>query len=334
MKIAVYLPATLGESFLSLPAVRTLQQNFPTAEICLLSSSRFAAFFQNILPGFEVIGLPDLKDIASLKRTSSRLQKMNFDLGLLLDESFASALLFYLARIPQRWGYDREGRGFMLTRKLRLKATDPRRHIKDHYLHLLQKLGLQVDEQPFFLKLPEKYIEAGGEHLKRAGLDPTRPAIAIKPGSSFGAARVWPVTRQEELIKKLLEKDLQVALIGSPSSQSISRTLKASADGRVADLAGSLSLEETAGVIASSKVYVGNDSGLTHLANFLGTPVVGLYGPTDPHLSGPSQAPSVALKKVVPCSPCSYRACPYDHRCLNSIEVEEVLDVILTFLPS
>jgi heptosyltransferase-2 len=332
MKILVYLPRSLGASILALPCLRSLQENFPAACISILPPEKYAQLFFTITPDYAVVNLPEFKEIAGLQKASSRLKKMNFELGLLLDESFASALLFYLARIPQRWGYDREGRGFMLSKRIGLKAADPQLHLKYHYLNILERLGLKVEDRPYHLNLPENCLRAGQTRLRQAGLDPESPIVLIKPGSSFGPARVWPLSYQVELVNKLGNNSYQVVLLGSEASQDTSRKIMTQIDGRAADLSGNLSLDEAAGILALARVYLGNDSGLTLLANFLGIPVVGLYGPTDPHLCGPVQAPAVALKKSVPCSPCSYRSCPYDHRCLKNISVDEVLEAISAFL--
>lgn len=332
MKILVYLPRTLGASLLAFPCLKSLEENFPAAEIAILPPPAYADFFQRVSPGYRVVVLPDFKDISGLKRASSRLKKMHFDLGLLLDESFASALLFYLARIPQRWGYDREGRGFMLTKKSHLRATDPQLHLKFHYLKLLEALGLKIADRPLRLDLPASFRQQALGRLKQAGLSPDLATVVIKPGSGFGPARIWPLSRQRELIEQLLDRRLQVVLVGSRASRETSQAILDGLQGRLVDFSGQLSLEETAGVIAGARAFLGNDSGLTHLANLLGTPVVGLYGPTDPHISGPSQPPAVALHKPAPCAPCSYKACPYDHRCLLSISAGEVYEVITSFL--
>jgi len=138
MKILVFLPRQLGSSLLSLPALRALRMNFPTSEITLVGNESFAGVLARLLPDYSFLSLAEIKDIKKLKSASQVMARQRFDLAVLLDDSFASALVAYLARIPERWGYDRENRGFMLTRKIRLKYTDPPLHLMDYYLNLLK----------------------------------------------------------------------------------------------------------------------------------------------------------------------------------------------------
>jgi heptosyltransferase-2 len=332
MRILVYLPRPLGATILAIPFLQTLKENFPASQISVVTNDRFDELLRNILPEYNQIPLPEIKDIPKLKKTSSRIKKMDFDLGILLEDSFASALLFYLARIPERWGYDRENRGFMLTKRFGLKATDPQVHLKYYYLNILNKLGLKVEDRDFCLHLAQDNLAKADQKLSQAGLSLDKPIVSIKPGSSFGRARIWPAENQIKLIEKIASTPAQVLLLGSLSSREISQSISSQLDRRVADLTGMLHLQEIPGVIARSRVFVGNDSGLTHLANFLGVPVVGLYGPTDPQICGPSRQPASILKKPVPCAPCTYKTCPYDHRCLKNITVEEVFQAVSNYL--
>jgi heptosyltransferase-2 len=86
------------------------------------------------------------------------------------------------------------------------------------------------------------------------------------------------------------------------------------------------------GLISLGRVFVTNDTGPMHIADALGVPVVAIFGPTDPKASGPSRRSSVVLKTAVPCWPCTYRSCPYDHRCMNGIGPEEVFEAGRGFL--
>jgi heptosyltransferase-2 len=86
------------------------------------------------------------------------------------------------------------------------------------------------------------------------------------------------------------------------------------------------------GLISLGRVFVTNDTGPMHIAGALDVPVVAIFGPTDPEATGPSRPPSVVLKKDAPCWPCTYRSCPYDHRCMTGIGPEEVFSAAEGFL--
>jgi len=98
------------------------------------------------------------------------------------------------------------------------------------------------------------------------------------------------------------------------------------------NLAGRTNLRDLMGLISLAAVAVTNDSGPMHVANALGTPVVAVFGPTDPRITGPVRPRAAAIKKNVPCGPCEYRICPYDHRCMSGIKAEEVFAALRQFL--
>jgi heptosyltransferase-2 len=89
-------------------------------------------------------------------------------------------------------------------------------------------------------------------------------------------------------------------------------------------LTGKTSLSELAALLSFADLFVTNDSGPMHMANFLKTPLVALFGPTEPSRTAPFQQPAAVIHKGAPCWPCSYRQCPFDHRCMLSITSEEV----------
>jgi ADP-heptose:LPS heptosyltransferase len=85
---------------------------------------------------------------------------------------------------------------------------------------------------------------------------------------------------------------------------------------------------ELAAVAARARAVVANDSGAIHLSAAVGTPVVALFGPTDPGRTGPIGSASVVLDRYVFCSPCYLKECPYAHECMKGIEVEDVLSAV------
>jgi heptosyltransferase-2 len=118
MKIAVRAPNWIGDSVLALPAVAALHENFPEAEIWICGQEWIKDLF---LPLDYIKGVISLKNSSTLKgllQEAKILKKHKFDLGLLLTNSFSSALLFYMAKIKKRWGYNRDFRRFLLTKKV------------------------------------------------------------------------------------------------------------------------------------------------------------------------------------------------------------------------
>jgi heptosyltransferase-2 len=329
MKILVFLPRQLGSSLLSLPALRALRMNFPTSEITLVANESFAGVLARLLPDYSFLHLAEVKDIKKLKSASQVMARQRFDLAVLLDDSFASALVAYLARIPERWGYDRENRGFMLTRKIRLKYTDPPLHLMDYYLNLLKKFGLKVEGAKTHCLVSEGSLQSAASQLHQLGISPSNNLIILKPGSSYGLARVWPLDYQTELIDRLLRLKAEIVLLGSPASRPVCEKIASSFNGRVYNLSGRWPLEDLPGLLALARVFIGNDGGLTHLANALGRPVVALYGPTDAKICGPALPPAYVFQQPAPCAPCSYKNCPYDHRCLRAISPEEVFKKVV-----
>ncbi|MGB7295063.1 MAG: glycosyltransferase family 9 protein, partial [Candidatus Aminicenantales bacterium] len=115
-----------------------------------------------------------------------------------------------------------------------------------------------------------------------------------------------------------------VLIIGSAGEAEIASAIVSSLDKKPSVLTGRTTLPQLLGLISLASLFITNDTGPMHLANALRVPVVAIFGPTDPEVTGPFEQPAAVLKKDVPCWPCRYRACPYDHRCMTQIDPEEV----------
>lgn len=326
MKVVIRVPNWIGDAVLALPAMESLRYNFPDASLAVAAKSWVQGLFASTSLGAAVIPLPGRNDVKTLWTTAQSLRAGDFDIGLLLTNSFSSAFLFYLARLPERWGYGTDGRGILLTKSVPPRPGDSPRHQVYYYLDLIRGLGLPTLEPKLKLSVPAGVARAARERLTALGLDPAKPLIIISPGASYGPAKRWPASRFGELATLLQAKmDAEILLIGAAEEMDIATAIATSMPRKPTVLTGSTSLSELLGLISLAKLFISNDSGPMHIANSLGIPVVAIFGPTDPAVTGPFEKPSACLKKDVPCWPCSYRACPYDHRCMTGISVEEVL---------
>ena len=323
MKIVVHVPNWIGDAVLSLPALEGLSRNFPEDRIWVAANDWvkdlfFACGFLN-----GTIPLPSQNHFKSLRHSVQRLEAFRFDLGILLPNSFSSALLFYLAKIPQRWGYRSDGRGMLLTRGV--TSGKNAIHQAQYYLELLSRLGIKAEAEELNFPLREDEKKRAHEYLRALNVELRNPLVILHPGASYGPAKRWPSHKFARLAGLFQERDkATILIIGSWDEMETASFLSSSMTREPINLAGQTSLRLLAGLIHQASLFISNDSGPMHLANALKTPVVALFGPSDPQQTRPFQQPSAVIKKEVPCWPCSYRECPFDHRCMMNIEPEEV----------
>jgi heptosyltransferase-2 len=325
MKILVRVPNWIGDSILALPAIESIKRNFPQAPLWIVAQDWVKDLFTANGLAEGIIRLPRAQGWKSLQDFAQKLSGEAFDTGILLTNSFASALLFYLAKIPQRWGYAADGRGVLLTKSVRLKDEDAPRHQVHYYLGLISGLGLKSFSEEIRLSLSPEEKEAARERLLSLGLGPQLPLVILSPGASYGPAKRWPASRFAELAGLFQKRrNSEILIIGSTDEAEIADSIGSSMEKKPFILAGQTTLPQLRGLISQAAAFISNDSGPMHLANALRVPVVGLFGPTDPEVTGPFEQPSRVVKKDVPCWPCAYRKCPYDHRCMMNIAAEDV----------
>jgi heptosyltransferase-2 len=335
MKILVRAPNWIGDSILAVPSLQSLSQNHPEAEIWVLARGWVKDLFVSYPFIRGVIPLPDRADLKTLRRTAQELKGEAFDTGLLLTNSFGSALLFALARIPNRWGYATDGRRFLLTRGVRPRAPGKTIHQAQHYLDLVSRLGMEAVAPSLSFPLGEEEVRGAEGLLASEGVSSGSPLTILNPGGYFGSAKRWPPERFGALAALLQEREgARVVIVGSQGEAPLARLITDALLSKPLVLTGRTSLRQLAAVISLADLFVTNDSGPMHLANALGTPVLALFGPTDPEATAPFQEPSAYLHKAPPCWPCAYRDCPIDHRCMESISPEEVYGLSRRWLPS
>jgi len=333
MKIVVRTPNWIGDVILALPAIESLKINFPQAEIWLAAHEWVKDLFVSEGSSLKIIPLGDLNRLKTLRATAEKLKESGFDIGLLMTNSFASALLFYLAGIPERWGYRRDGRSFLLSKGILWKEPPEVSHHVHYYLGLLESLGLQTAAPEIRLSLTAEEKDRARQELIALGVDPKKPLVLLNPGAAYGPAKRWPAAGFAELAAMLQgRKNAEILITGSPAEAALAESITAALPAKPKSLAGKTSLRGLLGIMSQSALLVTNDTGPMHMANALRVPVVAMFGPTDPEITGPFHQPSVVLKKAVPCWPCQYKSCPYDHRCMTKISPEEAYQACAALL--
>jgi heptosyltransferase-2 len=150
----------------------------------------------------------------------------------------------------------------------------------------------------------------------------------MEPGGAYGTAKRWPEPAYAELCRRLvLEDRVDVVLVGTSDAAALHARIAVAAGAPLRSAAGATDLPRLAALLARARLLVTNDTGPMHLAAAVRTPVLALFGSTDPDVCGPrGSGPIRVLHDRVPCSPCWRRACPIEgHPCLDPMRVDRVL---------
>ena len=319
----------VGDTVLSYPTVQQLKTFFPKSHLAVLIPSYLVDLWKTFPYVDEIIPFQKKGGIGSIwedLNLSQSLKERNFDLAVILPRSFRSALHIYLARIPIRIGYQDEWRSLFLTHGIRRRKEFLHAHRVRYYQKLIEPLG-KIESLPspqIFLR--EEDRRWADQALKDLGILEGKPLIGMNPGATYGLAKCWYPDRFGELGKRLVEKwQTKVLLFGKEEERPIVHEILRHMGTKGIDLTGKTGLLQLAALLERCALLVTNDTGTMHVATAVGTPVVALFGSTDPITTGPWGEGHVVVKKDVDCSPCWKRVCPTDHKCMKLITVDEVL---------
>jgi heptosyltransferase-2 len=226
-------------------------------------------------------------------------------------------------------GYAGDGRRLLLTHAPAPAA--PGGHQVRRYLDLVRMLGGDGVETPR-LRVADDAIGAAERLLSAHGMEPGEPAVALNPGSVYGGAKRWPAERYAAVADALADRGYRILLVGSGGEAPVLGAVAAAMRRSPVTLAGRTDLPTLAAVLRRSRLLLTNDTGAMHLAGAVGVPVLALFGPTDAQATGPLGTTARIVREAVPCSPCLYRECPIDHRCMTRISVAQVLEAALALL--
>jgi heptosyltransferase-2 len=321
-RVVVRAPNWVGDVVLSLPALRDLRRAFPRARIEVLARPWVAPLYG------AVAGVDGVRESAGSARDAAALRG-RFDAGVVLPNSFGTALALWRARVPERWGYATQLRRPLLTRAIRVPAEIRGRSQVYYYRAMIAGLGLDTSGAPdASLACPAAWAEAGA--LKLAG---PGPWVGVNPGAFYGGAKRWRPERFAAVADRVAEQTgARVAIVGSAAERPLAEWIAGAMRAPARVLAGETTLPELVGVLRHLALLLTNDSGPMHLAAALGTPLVAVFGPTDWRETAPVSDRATVVREPVPCAPCLLRECPIDHRCMTGVDVERVAAAALARL--
>jgi lipopolysaccharide heptosyltransferase II len=310
-RILVRAPNWLGDSVVTVPAVRALKAGRPDVHITILALEKIASVWKLI---------PEIDEVLPLKAGSlfstvrAICQQRPFDVAILFPNSLRVALEAWFAGVPRRVGFAGHRRRWLLDQVV---SEDQRRGPVEHqvyrYLRMVREIGGPLAAPEVRKFLPRR--KANGAPAK----------LGLCPGAEYGPAKRWLPERFAEVALAIAgTRPVQWVLFGTPADQERGAAIETALGAHCVNRIGQTTLDQLASELGECALLLTNDTGTMHLATLLGVPVVAVFGSTEPRLTGPLGSGHSVLRHQVECSPCFLRECPIDFRCMKAVTVDEV----------
>jgi heptosyltransferase-2 len=322
--------AFLGDAILTTPLIRALRKIYSDSKIDILATPQAGIVFRNNPHVNQIFFLNKkiwLKKIYSIVKVIFQIKKQNYDLAISIQSSLTSSLLMFLAGIPERLGFSRQK---LLTQSLP--------HTKG--LHKIQKilrlLELLTDKK--FDMQTEIFWTKTEEEKSHQYVAPYKTQrmflVGIAPGSIWNTKR-WLQEYYTELVTMLEQQNIKVILIGGNDDYRLCRAIKNGSESL--NLAGSLTILESAALIEKLDLLITNDSAPLHIANAVKTDVIAIFGPTVKDFGFyPYRDHDKVIEVTLDCRPCGYhggKKCPLKHHnCMKFIKPQTVFNEVIKIL--
>jgi len=340
-RILLVKPSALGDVVHALPVAATLHRRYPNIPLDWLVEEEAADIVRGhpALGGIVVSGrrrwLRQLREpgripatLAEMRDFAAGLRRRRYGAVLDLQGLLKSALYVAATGAPIRVGFaeGREGAPWFLTH--RLAAPPQPIHAVERYLRLAAAVDAGEAVREFHIATAEEDRAVARLYLATC----PRPRVALHPAARW-PTKLWEISRWREVAASLLAEGIGVILTGGREDTEMATAICTGMNPPPPSLAGRLSLKQLAAVLREVDVMVTVDSGPLHIASAVGTPVVALFGPTDPVRTGPLGSGKV-LRRILPCSPCLLRRCRIadTKRCMRDLAVGEVLQAVRDLL--
>lgn len=323
----------VGDSVMTIPALRALRRILPDASITLAIRPGAKGIFSEV-DFVDDLLVYDRRNAFSVFGQVREWKRRQFDLAVLFQNAFEAALIPFLAGVPIRLGYATESRQPLLTHPLPLPDWRSSKHEVFYYLYLITALeqflfqtSTACEAEPDIgLTISDARKSEATELLRSYGVAKEKSVVAICPGSINSRAKRWPVEAYAALADRLIEDHRAVVLIGSKDEVDVTNEVTSRMRNRPTVLTGKTSLDQITAVLGLVDLVVTNDTGPAHIAAALGCPTIVIFGPTNPLTTRPFSPNAEMIRHPPDCAPCMLRDCPIDHRCMTAITVDEVFE--------
>ncbi len=341
-RIMVFLPNWVGDAVMATPSLAALRASLVDWQIwfvgkpAVLETLAGAGLADECIPDTSTVS-PRLINMFRLAR---QLRRIRPDVALLLPNSFRAAALAYASGARKRVGYNRDGRGWLLT-DTHLPLRDVRgRYVPvptiDYYARLMSLLNVDVPSRQMSLAVTPEGEAAADKLLAEAGYDPARPLVMLNPGGAFGPSKMWETSSYAEVADEVVRRwNGQIIVNSAPGEKLIAENLahqmKFPPLLNFADRPNSLSLLKS--MLRRCRLLITNDTGARHIGVAMGIDVVAIFASTDPRWTELHYPRERSVCTSVRCAPCQDKFCrfpagPMYQQCTRAITTEMVLTAV------
>jgi lipopolysaccharide heptosyltransferase II len=336
-KILVVRLSSIGDIILTTPLLRSLKTRYPEAHITFMVKKQYQELLMHSPYIDELITFNSKEGFKGLWKIKQYLKQQHFDIFIDIHKNWRSRFLRLGLGAKKITSYSKLI--FKRTLLIWFKIDLYRRMIPVYkrYFDSVRDLGIQYDGKGTEIFVEPENIQKIRDTLTRAGYGYDVPLVTICPSATYFNKRWLPERFIETANHLITEKSVFVVVHGGPEDRELCEMISSGIGERAINLAGTLSLVESAALLQLSKLVIANDSGLLHMAQSRKVPVVGIYGPTTRQLGYfPIQDNSTVIETCVSCRPCTHNGldhCPKKHfLCMKNITTESVTLAALKYL--
>lgn len=314
----------IGDLVMLGPSIRAIRKEYPEAHLAVLGQPTSIRVYNYDPCVNELIAYDRSKgdfDIGNFLAGVRELRQRRFDLGFIFHNSLGSALMAWLGGVRRRVGYRHEMRDILLTKKYRLPRE--RMHLVEIKAHMLEEYGFAVEDRQERVYTKQEgakkwLLEKLGPNFGR-----TRPVVGLSLGATM-AYKQWTAAGLNAFINMFPVNSCDFIFLGGPGERELYEGVY-SYNNSVVDLTGQTTIDELMWVLDRTDLFVGPDSGPMHIAAGLGTPLVALFGPTDPARCGPYEYENgEIIRSQRICQDCDKQFGKHIRQCLHTIDPNEV----------
>jgi predicted lipopolysaccharide heptosyltransferase III len=315
----------IGDVLLATPTVRAIKAARPDVRITMMVN-RGTEDVLSGNPDIDEIVVLDKESLAAQWRLIAGLRRRRFDTVIDLTDGDRSAFLSWISGAPVRIGFNDEHRwrGRYYTQVI--QPVPGVRHRIDRDLEVLKPMSIQAGSKDPQLWLTQGEENSADQLLDQLGVQRLQSIVMLQPGARYWF-KAWPPERFAELADRLTSQyGCQVLIGGSDQDIDLAQQIRQMAKSKPIIMAGRTTIKQFAAIAKKSALFIGSDSGAMHIATAVDTPVVALFGPSDPREWGPRGGPAEVIYKGVDCRACFHPTCQRgEQNCMQLITIDEVM---------